>query len=203
MRQPLRPDPGRRPRFARGLLLALAVALATAGCDENDLGLNGEFVATVSGDVKAEYAGDAFYTVYDSDTGPVFVLLFLRNSLSDNTEDEYAYVALWREGPLPGTGVYPVESAQTAPAAFAGAYTDLVDAESPDASGPAVSATDGVLTITDQDTGELTGSFRFDGQGLFLPDTDDFIAASVSGTFEARYLAPGSVFALPIDFAFD
>jgi hypothetical protein len=104
-------------------------------------------------------------------------------------------------------GVYPIESTQTAPTAFAGSFTDLVDARSTDPesppSGPAVSATSGILTVTTYDGSDLIGSFRFDGRGLFLPDTGTFIAASVDGTFEARYLPPGVLGSLGIDFTFE
>jgi hypothetical protein len=195
-----------RPLRASGALLTLlllAGALPLAGCDEEGLDLDGEHISTVSGDVDVDYTGRAYYTTFDNGDGPVFVLLFFRGDLADNDEDEYAYVALWRQGARPGTGVYAVNSQDTAPTAFAGSYTDLVNAESAEASGPTLSATDGVLSITDVDTGRFTGSFRFDGQGLFLPDTDEFIAASVDGTFEARYIQPGLVLSLPIDFAFD
>ena len=195
----------RTPRALRAPLLALAgllLALGTAGCDEEGLDLDGEFVAEVTGDVTADYTGEAYYTVFEDGAGPVFVLIFFRDDLFDNDEDAYAYVALWRRGERPGVGVYPVESGQTAPAAFAGAYADLVDAETPEAAGPVLSATTGVLTVTDFDAGFLSGSFRFDGRGLFLPDTGAFIDASVAGTFEARFLAPATLFSLPIDFDF-
>jgi hypothetical protein len=185
------------------LASALLAVLPLAGCDEDGFDLDGEHVSTVTGDVAADYTGRAYYTTFDNGQGPVFVLLFFRGDLADNDEDEYAYVALWRPGTRPGTGVYAVNSQDTAPTAFSGSYTDLVDAETAEASGPAVSATGGVLTITDVDPGEFTGSFRFDGEGLFLPETDAFIAAAVSGTFEARFIPPDLVLALPIDFDFD
>jgi hypothetical protein len=201
---PLRPARVLRARVLRAPLLAgLLLAFGATGCDDEGLGLDGEYVASVTGDVSADYAGEAYYTVFDNGEGPVFALLFFRDDLFDNDEDAYAYVALWRGGGRPGIGVYPIESAQTAPAAFAGAFADLADPETPEASGPVLSATDGVLTITDYDAGLLSGSFRFDGRGLFLPDTGAFIDASVDGTFEARYLAPGTLFSLPIDFDFD
>ncbi|MDX1420995.1 MAG: hypothetical protein R3181_13600 [Rubricoccaceae bacterium] len=198
----MRPTPRLLRAAARVSLLAL-LAVAAAGCDQDGLDLDGEFIADVSGDVSEAYTGEAYYTVFDGREGSVFVLIFFRGDLFDNDEDEYAYVALWRPGDQPGTGVYPIESAQTAPAAFAGSYADLIDAETPEASGPVVSATEGVLTITDFDAGFLSGSFRFDGRGLLLPDTDAFIDASVDGTFEARFLSPSALFSLPIAFDFD
>jgi len=200
---PVPPSLHRTGRLLRAPLLAALALFALAGCDEEGLGLNGEYVATVSGDVNADYTGEAYYTVFDNGSGPVFALLFFRGDLFDNDEDEYAYVALWREGDRPGTGVYPIESAQTAPAAFAASYADLVDADTPEATGPVLTATEGVLTLTHFEADFLSGSFRFDGRGLYLPATDDFVSATVDGTFEARYLAPGVLFSLPIDFRFD
>ena len=191
-------------RAARVLLPLLALALLPlAGCDDDGLDLTGEYVAQVTGDVTSDLTGEAVYTSFDGPDGPTFVLLFFRDDLNDNDEDAYAYVALWRDGDRPGVGVYPIESTQTAPAAFFGSYADLVDAESPEATGPVVSATSGVLTITDADPGILAGSFRFDGRGLFLPDTGTFIDAAVSGTFEARFIQPGVINGLGIDFDFE
>jgi hypothetical protein len=195
--------PSSRPARALRALLPLLALLPLAGCDDEGLDLNGEYVAEVTGDVTSDLAGEAVYTTFDGPDGPTFVLLFFRGDLGDNDEDAYAYVALWREGEQPGTGVYPIQSAQTTEGTFFGSYADLVDAETPEASGPVISATDGVLTITDADAGILAGSFRFDGEGLLLPETDEFIAASVSGTFEARFVQPSVVNSLSIDFDFD
>ena len=194
----------RSPLPAFGLLSLLALSPLLSGCDdEGGLDLNGEYFAEVTGDVTSDLAGEAFYTTFDGPDGPTFVLLFFRDNLRDNDEDAYAYVALWRDGTAPGVGVYPISSVDPSPETFSGSYTDLVDAETPEASGPAISATTGVLTITDFDTGELTGSFRFDGEGLFLPETDTFIGASVSGTFVANFIDPGLIDGLSIDFDFD
>lgn len=198
------PRPARALGAARVLLpLAVLLLLPLAGCDADGLGLDGAYVAQVSGDVTTDLTGEALYTTFDGPGGPTFVLLFFRGDLNDNDEDAYAYVALWRDGGRPGVGVFPIDRAQATPAAFLGSYADLVGAESAEAAGPVVSATSGVLTITDTDAGVLSGSFRFDGQGLFLPDTDAFIEAAVSGTFQARFIQPGVLNSLGIDFDFN
>ncbi len=194
-------------RFRSLLPLLAALALpALSGCDEdpNGLDLDGEFVASVTGDVAAALSGEAVYTVFDTARGPRFALLFFRDDVFDNDREEYAYVALHRAGTRPGVGVYPIGSDEPSGEAFAGSFADLVEADEPDAEGFVLTATGGVLTLTHVDpAGFLTGSFRFDGTGLALPDTGRFITASVDGTFEARFMSAATLRGLDIDFDFD
>lgn len=183
-------------------LLPLCALLLVGGCD-NAESLLGEFRANVTGDVSSAFDGEAVYTTFDTANGPTFALFFFRDDLFENDREAYTYVALHRRGDRPGVGVFPVDSNDPAPSAFGGSYADLVEADTPEAIGPVLTATDGVLTITSFETGFMTGSFRFEGQGLFLPDRSEFIEAAVSGTFEARFAAASTLRSLGIDFDFD
>ena len=194
-------------RFRSLLTLALVLLLpALVGCDEDPttLVLDGSFVAAVSGDVISTFEGEALYTIFDTSEGPRFALLFFEGDLYDNDREAYTYVALDRPGTRPGVGVYPVDSSDPSDEAFAGSFADLTMADTPDAAGTVLTATDGVVTLTSFDTaGYLTGSFRFDGRGLALPSTGGFIDASVDGTFEARFVEASTLRSLDIDFDFD
>lgn len=187
-------------------LLALLAFPVLGGCDEDPdaVTLNGEFVATISGDIAAALSGEAVYTVYNTSSGSRFALVFFRDDIYDNDRSEYAYVALHRAGTRAGVGVYPIDSSEPSPDAFAGSFADLIRADEPDAEGSVIAAQEGVLTITYFDeAGYLNGSFRFTGQGLALPNTDAFISATVDGTFEARFVPASTLRSLDIDFDFD
>ena len=188
----------------RSALCLLFLPLLLVGCDSVTTDeLNNEFTATISGDIAASLTGDAVYTIFNDNGSPTFALFFFGGDLSDNDEDTYTYAGLYRSGDRPGVGVYAVDGADATDAAFQGSFADLVDADRSTATGPVLTATTGVVTITAFQNGDLNGSFRFDGTGLLLPDTDAFIAATLDGTFEARFVEPGVVRSLGIDFDFD
>ena len=189
------------------LLLVAACALASAGCDQLDdpddeLRL-GDFEAEVTGDVTAAFTGEAVYTTLQTDAGPVFALFFFRDRVIASGREAYAFTALSRAGTRPGVGVFTVRNDDAAANAFRGQYADITDAASPEAAGPVLAATDGVLTVTRLESDVLTGSFRFDGRGLHLPDRSAFIDATVSGTFEALPVAPSVITSLGIAFDLD
>ena len=181
----------------------VAFALLFSGCDGVDSDLDSEFIASITGDVTADLTGEAVYTVFDGTSGPTFALFFFGDNLFANDRREYTFVTLHRPGDRPGVGAFPIDSSDPSNEAFGGSFADLVDADRADATGPVLTATDGVLTITAFETGFLHGSFRFDGTGLFLPDNSAFIDATISGTFEARFVEPSVIQGLDIDFDFD
>ena len=94
--------------------------------------------------------GEAADGVEDADDvlllGDTFVLLFFDDDLRANHRDDYAFVALSRQGGVPGVGAFAVANDDPNPPAFRGQYADLEEADEPDATGPVLSATDGVLT---------------------------------------------------------
>jgi hypothetical protein len=187
--------------------LAFSLLLAApllAGCDELDDAIRtGDFRATVTGDVDTTFTGDAYWTVLARDGRRAFVVFLFAGDLTDHDREAYTYVALSRAGDAPGVGVYAVANAEPNPPAFRGQYADLVEADEPEAAGPVLSATDGVFSLTRFQSGIVNGSFRFDAQGLRLPNTATFIAGAVEGTFEARYLDPGVFDGLGIPFGLD
>ena len=186
------------------LFLSIVVAgLAAAGCDPvTGLGA-GDFEATISGDVDAALAGDAFWTVVQDDGAQTFVLILFNDDINANDREDYHFIAVSRAGPQPGVGVFAVDNDQPNPPTFRGQYANLADADEPTAAGPVLGATGGVLTVTRVDTGLMTGSFRFDAEGLLLPETSAFITGTLDGTFDARFLDPDVLTGLGIPFGLD
>lgn len=197
--------PAPRPLLAAllGAALLLGVGVLAVGCDVVDGIGTGDFVARVTGDVDSTLEGDAYWSVVDDGDGDTFVLLFFSDELRSNHRDDYAFVALSRQGGKPGVGAFAVANDDPNPPAFRGQYANLEEADEPDATGPVLSATDGVLTVTREQSGLINGSFRFDARGLRLPDTGAFITGTVQGTFEARYLSPATIRSLHIPFGLD
>jgi len=201
--------PAPRPLLAAllGVALLLGVGVLAVGCDvidgdDGEIG-TGEFRARVTGDVDSSFGGDAYWSVINNGSGDTFVLLFFDDELRSNHRDDYAFVALSRQGGAPGVGAFAVANDEPNPPAFRGQYANLEEADEPDATGPVLSATDGVLTVTRVQSGLINGSFRFDARGLQLPSTSAFITGTVQGTFEARYLSPATIGSLNIPFGLD
>jgi hypothetical protein len=189
----------------RGALAAAlaATALGAAGCDEvTGLG-SGDFLATITGDVEADLAGDAYWTIVEEGGQSTFMLILFQGDINDNDRERYHFVSISRSGARPGVGVYSVDNDEPNPPAFRGQYADLIEADEPEASGPVLGATGGVFTITRIESGLMTGSFRFDASGLMLPDTGMFISGTVDGTFDARFLDPDVLTGLGIPFGLD
>lgn len=184
-------------------LALMATGLAAGGCDEvTGLGA-GDFEATVTGDVDASLAGDAFWTVVNRDGGSNFVLIFFNDDINANDREDYNFISISRAGGEPGVGVFTVDNDEPNPPAFRGQYADLTDADEPEAIGPVLGATGGVITVTRFDSGLMTGSFRFDASGLLLPDTGTFITGTLDGTFDARFLDADVLVGLGIPFGLD
>lgn len=188
--------PLRYPALPLGVVPLLGALLLSA-CDASGNGLRrGEFDARVvlAPDTTrgSRLEGDAVYTTLVDEFGRVrFVIALLRGDLYDNDEDDYAFVAFVRPGDAPGVGAFPVSSASDARTAFAGTFADVTDADRADeARGPVLTASDGVLTLTQVDDGLLRGQFRFTGVGLDLPDRRTLVEGAVSGVFEARAVSP-------------
>jgi hypothetical protein len=180
-----------------------AAGLIAAGCDEV-VGLGeGDFVATITGDVDTSLAGDAYWSVFQDGDQRTFVLILFNGDISDNDREEYHFIAISRTGTEPGVGVYSVDNDEPNPPAFRGQYADLFEADEPTASGPVLGATGGVFTVTRIESGLLTGSFRFDGSGLMLPDTGMFITGTLDGTFDAQFVDPDVLTDLGIPFGLD
>lgn len=190
----------RRTALALGIA---ATAVTAGGCDEV-IGLgNGDFEATISGDIDAALAGDAFWTVVDDNGSSTFVLILFNDDINSNDREDYHFIALSRAGAEPGVGVFAVDNDQPNPPTFRGQYANLAEADEPTATGPILGATGGVFTITRFDSGLMTGSFRFDAEGLLLPDTGAFITGTLDGTFDARFLDPDVLVGLGIPFGLD
>ena len=194
-----------RVRFFTPLAGLLTLAFLVAGCDTAGLDLDGEFIATAEGDVEGPFEGEARWTIFGEDTeDPRFALFFFRGDLSDIEDDEYTYLYFYRPGRRPGVSTYPINSdGDTGQNAFSGSYADLVDADGANASGPVLTATGGILALTAFENSVLSGSFRFEGEGAFLPNTSESITATINGTFEAYYIRPNEVDELEIEFDFN
>jgi hypothetical protein len=189
----------------RGALAAAlaATALVAGGCDEmTGLG-TGDFLATITGDIQADLAGDAYWTVVEDGGRSTFMLILFHGDINDNDRERYHFVSISRSGARPGVGVYSVDNDEPNPPAFRGQYADLTEADEPEAAGPVLGATGGVFTITRIESGLMTGSFRFDASGLLLPDTGMFISGTLDGTFDARFLDPDVLTGLGIPFGLE
>jgi hypothetical protein len=189
----------------RGALAAVLAsgALGAAGCDEvTGLG-SGDFLATITGDVEADLAGDAYWTIVEEGGESTFMLILFQGDINDNDRERYHFVSISRSGARPGVGVYSVDNDEPNPPAFRGQYADLTEADEPEAAGPVLGATGGVFTVTRVESGLMTGSFRFDASGLMLPDTGMFISGTLDGTFDARFLDPDVLTGLGIPFGLD
>jgi len=196
-------SPGRLIRCgALGLALG-ATAFGAGGCDDvTGLGA-GDFVATVTGDVSNDLAGDAYWTILNDGTRETFMLILFDDDINANDRETYHFVALSRAGARPGVGIYSVDNDEPNPPALRGQYADLTEADEPEAAGPVLGATGGVFTVTRFESGLMTGSFRFDASGLMLPDTGAFISGTLDGTFDARFIEPGVLTGLGIPFGLD
>ncbi len=190
-------------RYAALLLTFTIAGLAGTGCDEvTGLG-SGDFEATIAGDVDAALAGDAFWTVVQNNGADTFVLILFNDDINANDREDYHFIALSRAGAVPGVGVFAVDNDQPNPPTFRGQYANLAEADEPTAAGPVLGATGGVFTVTRFDSGLMTGSFRFDAEGLLLPETGMFITGTLDGTFDARFLSPDVLTGLGIPFGLD
>jgi len=186
--------------------LPLAVFLLCSfvvGCDAIQT-LRGEHTVVISGDVTDAFTGDAVYSVLDGTSGPRFVLLLSRDDLSDWDDDDYTYIVMTRRGDTPGVGVFAIAEDDASNDTFSGSFADLQQADEPlEVNGPALTASTGVLTITDINAGHLVGAFRFEARGLNLPDRSSFIDAVLDGSFEARRVSPSTLNNLEVDFDFN
>ena len=193
---------------AAGALLIVLAALSGAvfaGCDSDGLGL-GDFRADVQlNGAEAALEGEAVYTVVDGPAGPRVVIGLFNGDLFDNQFDGYNFVALRRDGALPGVGAYAVTVEGAGRTAFTGSYARVDDADDPDeARGPVLRATDGTVTVTRVDEfGFLSGTFQFTGTGIRVESPRTRVLGEVSGTFEARYERPETLRRLGVDLGLD
>ncbi len=163
-----------------------------AGCDSDALGI-GDFRGTVQVDAASRpVEGEAVYTVVETARGPRFVLGLFVGDLYDSRYDDYDFAALRRDGGRPGVGAFSVTAEGAGARAFTASYAQVTDANDPDeAAGPAIRATEGVVTITQvDDYGFLTGTVHFSGDGVRVENPRTRIRGEVSSTFEARYETP-------------
>ena len=193
---------------AAGALIVVCAALSgatLAGCDSDGLGI-GDFRADVQlGGATAAVEGEAVYTVVDGPDGPRVVIGLFVGDLFDSQYDGYDFVALRRDGALPGVGAYAVTVEGAGRTAFTGSYARVEDADDPDeARGPVLRATDGTVSVTRvDDFGFLSGTFQFTGTGIRVESPRTRVLGEVSGVFEARYERPETLRRLGVDLGLD
>lgn len=191
-----------------GALIVVCASLAgatLAGCDSDGLGI-GDFRGDVQlGGATAMVEGEAVYTVVDGPAGPRVVIGLFVGDLFDSQSDGYDFVALRRDGAVPGVGAYAVTAEGAGRTAFTGSYARVEDADDPDeATGPVLRATDGTVTVTRvDDFGFLSGTFQFTGTGIRVESPRTRVAGEVSGVFEARYERPETLRRLGVDLGLD
>ena len=192
-----------------GVVIVAAAALCgtlLAGCDSNDIGI-GDFRGTVQVDAAAtrQVEGEAVYTVVETRDGPRFVLGLFVDRLYKSRYDEYDFAALRRDGGRPGVGAFSVTAEGAGARAFTASYSNVTDADDPsEATGPAIRATEGVVTITRVDGyGFISGTVHFSGDGVRVENPRQRIRGEVSSTFEARYESPEALRRLGVDIGLD
>ncbi len=189
------------------VIVAAAMLCGTllAGCDSDGLGI-GDFRGTVQVDATSRpVEGEAVYTVVETPRGPRFVLGLFVDGLYDSRYDGYDFAALRRDGGRPGVGAYSVTTEGAGTRAFTASYAQVTDANDPDeAVGPAIRATEGVVTITSiDDYGFIAGTVHFSGDGVRVENPRARIRGEVSSTFEARYESPETLRRLGVDLGLD
>ena len=187
------------------IVAAMGCGALLAGCDSDGLGI-GDFRGTVQVDAASRpVEGEAVYTVVETPQGPRFVLGLFVGDLYDSRYNEYDFAALRRDGGRPGVGAFSVTPEGAGARAFTASYSQVTNADDPEeASGPAIRATEGVVTITSvDDYGFISGTVHFSGDGVRVENPRARIRGGVSSTFEARYETPETLRRLGVDIGLD
>ncbi|MEM7786644.1 MAG: hypothetical protein AAF594_02845 [Bacteroidota bacterium] len=181
-------------------VVLVGLLLVATGCDGEDASLLGEFEASVQVGPLTEFVdGEAVYTVVDTEAGPAFVLGLFVGDLGESDFDAYNYVLFRRPGARPGVGAYAIDDVTDR--AVAATVAEVDDADDPrEAVGTVLRGVDGTLAVTRVDGyGFLSGTFRFDAEGIAVQRPSEAIGGAASGTFEARYEPPSTFRRLGVD----
>ncbi len=183
--------------MTRRLLPFLLVLLA--GCDAESSLLGAFEGRTTIGAEARDVEGEAVYTVVETDRGAEFVIGLFVGDLFDSDDEAYDYVLFRRPGERPGVGAYAVQADPVTAVAATIARVDEAD-DPLDAVGAVLSGTGGTLAITRVDPyGFLTGTYRFDAEGLRVDRPGARVTGAASGTFEAHYEPPSTFRRLGLD----
>lgn len=177
-----------------------ALALLAVGCDADDDSLLGAFEGAVEVDGAVRTVdGEAVYTVVDTEAGPAFVLGLFVGDLYESDFDRYDVVLFRRPGARPGVGAYAVDADPTR--AVAATIARVEDADEPrEASGSVLQGTAGTLALTRVDGyGFVSGTYRFDAEGVDVEQPSRSVSGAASGRFEARYEPPSTFRRLGVD----
>lgn len=194
------------PRRLPSLLLALLLGSAglLTGCDtDGPESLLGKFEGSVvvEGVARDSLRGEAVYTLVDTPDGPEFVLGLFIGDLLESDYDRYDFIVFRRLGDRPGVGGYTIDDDPDSGAVVTATYANVDDADDPrTARGTILRGTTGLLAITRVDPyGFISGSFRFEGEGLPVGSPTLLFEGAADGRFEARYESPGFLRSLGAD----
>ena len=175
-------------RLASTLIAALV--LGACGSDKNDPAgpgnpADGQFEATVTGDVETDFGGAAdFGSVDDPDYGEGVLIQLSEVGGS-------GLIQMVRIGSaLPSPGTHPVADALNGTPADGDFVIIITDgpANNPDA---IFVATGGTVSVEQSSSSELSGEFSFDATGVLTSDPETELTVSITGTFSAEPMAQG------------